>query len=65
MKGTLMLNNGNHNGTSWRQPKLDMALKAQNGGETGSRFYNKFPIYRPRGMGPPDVTDDIQKIWET
>lgn len=24
----------------------------------------KFPIYRPRGLAPPDVTDDIKKIWE-
>ena len=59
MKGTLMLNNGKPNGTSWRHPKLDLALHAQNGGETAQRFYNKFPIYRPRGHGPPDVTDDI------
>lgn len=23
----------------------------------------KFPIYRPRGHCAPDVTDDIQAIW--
>lgn len=35
MKGTLMLNNGKpNNGASWRHPKLDLALNAQNGGET-------------------------------
>lgn len=27
------------------------------------RFYMKFPIYRPRGHGPPDVQDNIQDIW--
>lgn len=60
-----MLNNGKpNNGASWRHPKLDLALNAQNGGETAARFYNKFPIYRPRGHAPPDVTDDIQKIWD-
>lgn len=65
MKGTLTLNNGQTtNGSSWKHPKLDLALNAQNGGETAQRFYNKFPIYRPRGHGPPDVTDDIQKIWD-
>ena len=24
----------------------------------------KFPIYRLRGTGPPDVQDDIKKLWE-
>jgi hypothetical protein len=24
----------------------------------------KFPIYRPRGEGPPDVNDDISKVWQ-
>jgi len=24
----------------------------------------KFPIYRPRGEGPPDVKDDIFKVWQ-
>ena len=47
MKGTLMLNNGKpNNGASWRHPKLDLALNAQEGGETAQRFYNKFPIYK-------------------
>lgn len=59
-----MLNNGSPYGTSWKQPKLDVALNAREGGETAARFYNKFPIYRPRGHGAPDVTDNIKKIWE-
>jgi len=53
-----MLNNDKCNGGSWKTPTLDLALKSMagfNGGETGQRFYNKFPIYRPRGHGPPDV----------
>lgn len=49
MKGTLMLNNRFDNGTSCKTSPLDLALNAQNGGETGQRFYSKFPIYRPRG----------------
>ena len=24
----------------------------------------KFPIYRPRGIDPPAVTDDIKRIWD-
>lgn len=59
-----MLNNGKPNGTSWKTPAMDLALNAQNGGETGQRFYQKFPIYRPRGDAPPDVKDDIQAIWD-
>jgi len=54
-----MMNNGKPNGTSWKTPPLDLALNTQNGGETGQRFYSKFPIYRPRGDAPPDVKDDI------
>lgn len=64
MKGTLQLNNGMFNGCSWKTPKLDLALNARNGGETSVRFYSKFPIYRPRDHGPPDVTDNIQRIWD-
>lgn len=59
MKGTLQLNNGMFNGCSWKTPKLDLALNARNGGETAVRFYNKFPIYRPRGPKAPAVTDNI------
>jgi hypothetical protein len=64
MKGTLMLNNGKPNGTSWKTSQLDLSLNAQNGGETGQRFYSKFPIYRPRGHKAPAVTDDIDAIWK-
>jgi hypothetical protein len=66
IKGTLCLNNGKVNGGSWKTPSLDLALKAKQGfkgGETAQRFYSKFPIYRPRGANPPDVTDDISKVW--
>lgn len=63
-KGTLGLNNRKPNGTSFKTPKLDLALNAQEGGETAARFYSKFPIYRPRGHGPPDVSDDIKAIWD-
>ena len=24
----------------------------------------KFPVYRLRGAGPPDVQDDIKKLWD-
>jgi len=66
-KGTLCLNNGKPNGGSWKTPQLDLALQSKSGykgGETAQRFYSKFPIYRPRGSLPPDVNDDIQKIWD-
>lgn len=55
----LALNNMNSYGNSWKTPPLDLALKALHGGATMQRFYNKFPIYRQRGNGAPDVTDDI------
>lgn len=67
IKGALCLNNGKVNGGTWRTPQLDNALKAKagfKGGETAQRFYSKFPIYRPRGAAPPDVTDDINKVWQ-
>jgi len=60
------LNNGKPNGASWKKPELDNALAGlagHKGGETYQRFYMKFPIYRPRAKAP-EVTDDIQKIWE-
>ena len=63
-KGTLGLNNRKPNGTSFKTPMLDLALHAQEGGETGQRFYTKFPIYRPRGHGAPDVSEDIKSIWD-
>jgi len=66
IKGTLCLNNGKANGGTWKTPGLDLALKGKagySGGETAARFYTKFPIYRPRGAAPPDVTDDISKVW--
>ena len=62
-----MLNNDKPNGGSWKTPKLDLALNSMsglNGGETGQRFYMKFPIYRPRGHGAPDVRDDLFRIYE-
>lgn len=46
-------------GASWKTPPLDLALKAMHGGATAQRFYNKFPIYRERLKGAPDVNDDI------
>lgn len=67
IKGNLCLNNGKPNGSSWRKPALDLALNFKSGfkgGETAQRFYNKFPVYRPRGPGPHSVKDDIQKVWE-
>ena len=67
IKGTLCLNNGKVNGGTWKTPSLDLALKKKQGyqgGETAQRFYTKFPIYRPRGAAPPDVKDDIAKVWE-
>ena len=63
-KGTLNLNNRKPNGTSFKTPPIDLALHAREGGETAARFYSKFPIYRPRGHGAPDVSDDIKSIWE-
>lgn len=33
------------------------------GGATAQRFYNKFPVYRERGHGAPDVTEDIAEAW--
>lgn len=64
IKGALCLNNANTYGGSWRTPAIDLAFQNKHGGETAQRFYSKFPIYRPRGSKPPDVTDDIQKIWD-
>ncbi len=67
IKGVLCLNNGKSNGGSFKTPPIDLALKnlqGFKGGETAQRFYMKFPIYRPRAQGPPDVTEDIQAIWE-
>lgn len=66
-KGTLCLNDAKNNGGSFKVPALDVALNSKagfRGGETGQRFYMKFPIYRTRGHGNPDVKDDIQKIWD-
>ena len=65
IKGTLMLNNDKPNGGSWKTPKLDLALNSKagfKGGETGARFYTKFPIYRPREHGMCDVKDDLFKV---
>ena len=60
IKGTLCLNNGKPNGGTWKTPSLDLAMQYKHPlGETGQRFYSKFPIYRPRGEGPPSVTDNI------
>lgn len=39
-------------------------MAGHKGGETAMRFYMKFPIYRPRGHGDPDVDDNIQKVWD-
>jgi len=67
IKGTLCLNNGKSNGGTWKTPSLDLALKSKSGfkgGETAQRFYTKFPIYRPRGDKPPEVTDDISQVWK-
>ena len=60
-----MLNNDKPNGGSWKTPKLDLALNSKagfKGGETGARFYTKFPIYRPREHGMCDVKDDLFKV---
>lgn len=67
IKGTLCLNNGKVNGGTWKTPNIDLALKNKQGykgGETAQRFYTKFPIYRPRGEAPPDVTDNIAEVWK-
>ncbi len=67
VKGVLCLNNRKANAGSYKTPPLDLALQnlaGTNGGETAMRFYMKFPIYRPRGHGPPDVNDNIKKVWE-
>ena len=67
-KGTLCLNNGKPNGGTWKTPALDIALNSKSGfkgGETGQRFYMKFPIYRPRGGDAPGVRDDIDAVWKT
>lgn len=59
------MNNGKPNGGTWKTPPLDLAMQYKYPlGETGQRFYSKFPIYRPRGTGPPSVTDDINQIWQ-
>lgn len=67
IKGVLCLNNRKANFGSFKTPALDLALQNRsglNGGETNMRFYMKFPIYRPRGHGPPDVDDDLDAIWK-
>ena len=67
IKGVLCLNNRKANFGSFKTPALDLALQNRSGlagGETNMRFYMKFPIYRPRGHGPPDVEDDIDAIWK-
>ena len=51
---------------SYKQPPLDIALQSKSGykgGETAQRFYTKFPIYRPKGHGAIDVTDNIDNAW--
>ena len=63
----LCINSRKTNTGTWKTPGLDQALRnmaGEKGGETAMRFYMKFPIYRPRGHGHPDVDDDIQKIWD-
>ena len=67
IKGTLTLNNFQPNGGSWKTPQLDIALNSMSGfkgGETGQRFYTKFPIYRPKGHGMPNVRDDLFKVYK-
>lgn len=67
VKGTLCLNNRMANHGSFKTPPLDLALQSKQGfkgGETAQRFYTKFPIYRPRGHGMPDVTDDLGHVWQ-
>ena len=67
VKGMLCINTRKTNTGTWKTPKLDQALRnlsGHKGGETNMRFYMKFPIYRPRGHGHPDVDDDIQKVWD-
>ena len=67
VKGTLCLNNGKPNGGTWKTPALDIALTSKSGfkgGETGQRFYMKFPIYRPRGVDAPAVDDDLNAVWK-
>ena len=62
VKGVLCFNNRKPNFGSFKTPPLDLALQnlsGHAGGETNMRFYMKFPIYRPRGHGPPDVQDNI------
>ena len=54
------------NGGTWKTPGLDLALKSisgYKGGETGQRFYTKFPVYRPKAHGLPDVKDDLFKLY--
>lgn len=67
IKGTLCLNNRMANHGSFKTPPLDLALQSKQGfkgGETAQRFYTKFPVYRPRGHGMPDVTDDLNRVWK-
>ena len=62
------MNNGKPNGGTWKTPQLDIALNSKSGfrgGETGQRFYMKFPIYRPRGAAAPNVHDNIDAVWST
>ena len=66
-KGVVCLNNGKPNGGTWKTPALDIALTSKSGfkgGETGQRFYMKFPVYRPRGGEAPAVQDDIDAVWK-
>lgn len=66
IKGTLCLNNRMANHGSYKTPSLDLALQSKSGfkgGETAQRFYTKFPIYRPRAHGAPNVEDDLNRAW--
>lgn len=67
IKGSVCFNNRMANQNSYKTPKLDIALKSKQGfkgGETAQRFYTKFPIYRPKAHGMPDVTDDLFFEWK-
>jgi hypothetical protein len=66
-KGVVCLNNGKPNGGTWKTPALDIALNSKSGfkgGETGQRFYMKFPVYRPRGAEAPVTSDDVDAVWK-
>ena len=67
IKGTLCLNNRMANHGSYKTPPLDLALNSKQGfkgGETAQRFYTKFPVYRPKAHGMPDVSDDLFKVFK-